>query len=74
MAEGKRFDFERTCVDEKQAEYIKKTVIEEYQDHPKWTVGESRIEKLPSGEYKVIVELTFKELDKKEENGQGIRY
>ena len=69
MTKGQRYDFQRTCVDKKTAEHVRSAVIKEYENNPKWTIGESKIEELSSGEYKVTVELSFKEYEQKEGNG-----
>ncbi|MBO6145573.1 MAG: hypothetical protein J6O62_02045 [Bacilli bacterium] len=72
MAEGKRYDFERTCVDKKTAEHVRDAVINEYKDHPSWEIGADSITELPTGEYKVVVELTHKKEEKT--NSSGMRF
>ena len=72
MAEGKRYDFERTGIkDFKTAEHIKNAVLDEYRNHPDWIIGEAKIEEQPNGEYRVTVELTHQ---KQEENRNLMRW
>ena len=64
-SEGKRYDFVKTCVDRKTAEYVLNEVIQEYKDNPKWEIGKQELVDLPSGEVRVEVELTFREYETK---------
>ena len=58
---GKHYDFEKVCVDKDTAQHVLDSVINEYKDNEKWTIGKQEIIEMPNGEYKVFVELTFKE-------------
>lgn len=64
---GKRYDFERTCMNDKQADYVINAVKEEYENRPDWKIGNTIKQPLSNGEVKVIVELT--KLDLTNERG-----
>ena len=58
---GKHYDFERVCPNKENAEYVLNSVIEEYKNSSNWEIGKQEIIEMPSGEYKVFVELVHRE-------------
>ena len=56
--EKKSFPFEKTCMNEAQADYVINSVKEQYGNDPSWEIGQPRKEKLSNGEILVTIPMT----------------
>lgn len=56
--EKKSFPFERTCMNEAQADFVIKSVKEQYGNDPSWEIGQARKERLSNGEILVTIPMT----------------
>lgn len=56
MAERK--DFVRNCISEENADYVIKSVLDEYKDDPSWEIGQTHKTTLSDGSVQIVVELT----------------